>query len=151
MESEDADTLGATYVFLSKAEHAGRATPAPAFDPIFVFRLRYYACCLNTDPESAWANSAYSAGWDVVGWVVWTGDADRDKTYFETIKSRLAERYTAGAPETKNCIAHAIVEHLFESTPIRTFFSDWQDNPQLRPAYDGHALGHWRRHESPDG
>jgi len=102
MEGADADTLGATYVFLSKAEHAGRVTPALAFDPIYDFRLRYYVCCLKADPESAWANNADSAGWDLVGWIVWMWDADRDTTYFETIKSRLAELYTAGAPETKS-------------------------------------------------
>jgi hypothetical protein len=136
MESEDADTLGATYEFLSKAEHVDRVTPTLSFDPAFDFMLRYYEFCLKTDPQSQWANSAYSAGGDLVGWFVWMWDEDRDKKYFEAIKSRLAELYSSGSPELKRCIEHSIIEHLFERKPIRKFFADWQDNPQLRPAYE---------------
>ena len=136
MESEDTDTLGATYVFLSKAEHVERVTPPLSFDPVFDFMLRYYEFCLKADPQSKWANSAYSAGGDLVGWFVWMWDEDRDKKYFEAVKSRLAQLYISGSAELKKCIEHAIIEHLFERKPIRKFFSDWRENPQLRPAYD---------------
>ena len=136
MKSEDADTLGATYVFLSKAQHTHRVVPLLEFDPVFAFTLRYYEFCLKTNPESKWANSAYSAGADLVGWFVWMWDEGRDKRYFETIKSRLAELYISGSPERKKCIEQAIIEHLFERKPIRKFFSDWKANPQLQPAYE---------------
>ena len=135
MESKDTDTLGATYVFLSKAEHVERVTPALSFDPVFDFMLRYYEFCLKTDPQSNWADSAYFAGADLVGWFVWMWDEDRDKKYFEAIKSRLAELYSSGSPELKKCIEHAIIEHLFERKPIRKFFEDWKNDPQLQPAY----------------
>lgn len=136
MESKDTDALGATYVFLSKAEHADRVTPPLEFDLVFDFMLRYYEFCLKSNPNSKWANSAYSAGGDVVGWFVWMWDEGRNKKYFEAIKSRLAELYISGSPELKKCIEHAIIEHLFERKPIRKFFGDWQDNPQLRTAYE---------------
>lgn len=136
MKSEDADTLGATYVFLSKAEHVDRVTPPLSFDPVFDFMLRYYEFCLKTNPQSKWANSAYSAGGDLVGWFVWMWDEGRDKKYFETIKSHLEQLYLPGSPELKKCIEHAIIEHLFERKPIRKFFSDWSNNPQLQPAYE---------------
>lgn len=136
MESTDTDTLGAVYVFLSKAEHTDRVTPPLEFDPIFDFMLRYYELCLRENPDSKWANSAYSAGGDLVGWFIWMWDEGRDRKYFEAIKFRLAKLYIAGPPELKKCIEHAVIEHLFERKPIRRFFSDWKDDQQLRPAYD---------------
>jgi len=132
----DADAFGATYVFLSKAEHVGRVTPPLDFDSVFQFMLRYYEFCLKTNPESKWANSNYSAGWDLVGWFVWMWDEKREKKYFDSIKAMLKEVYIAGCPELKKCIEHAIVEHLFERKDIMAFFRDWRDNAQLRPAYE---------------
>lgn len=135
-ESVDADALGATYVFLSKAEHVDRVTPPLSFDPVFDFMLRYYEICLKSNPDSKWANNSYSAGWDLVGWFVWMWDEKRDKKYFEAVKSLLEKLYLAGDAELKKCIEHAIIEHLFERKPIQKFFGDWRDNPQLRPAYE---------------
>lgn len=136
MESNDADTLGATYVFLSKPKHVSRVDPPLSFDTVFHFMLKYYEFCLKTNPQSKWANSAYSAGGDLVGWFVWMWDEGRDTKYFEAIKSRLAELYVSGSPEQKKCIEHAIIEHLFERKPIRKYFSDWKTSPQLQPAYE---------------
>jgi len=136
MSSEDADTLGATYVFLSKPEHVSRVVPPLMFDPVFNFMLRYYSLCLKTNPQSEWANSAYSAGGDLVGWFVWMWDEGREAKYFELIKSRLAEIYVSGSPELKKCLEHSIIEHLFERKPIRKFFIDWKADPRLRPAYE---------------
>jgi hypothetical protein len=135
-EDADADAFGATYVFLSKAEHTGRVAPPLEFDPVFHFMLRYYEFCLKTNPESKWANSSYSAGLDLVGWFVWMWDEKREEKYFESIKAMLEKVYVAGGPEIKKCIEKAVVEHLFERKDIRAFFSDWRDNPQLRPAYE---------------
>lgn len=136
MDRQDADSLGATYVFLSKAEHTDRVTPPLEFDPVFDFMLRYYEFCLKTNPQSEWANNAYSAGWDLVGWFVWMWDEKRDKRYFEAMKCMLAKLYLAGGPELKKCIEHAVVEHLFERKDIIAFFGDWRENSQLRPAYE---------------
>jgi hypothetical protein len=63
-------------------------------------------------------------------------DEKRDKKYFEAIKSLLEKLYLTGEAELKKCIEHAIIEHLFERKPIRKFFSNWRDDPQLRPAYE---------------
>jgi hypothetical protein len=136
MESKDTESLGATYVFLSKAEHVDRVTPPLAFDPVFDFLLKYFEFCLTANPKSERANSAYSAGYDLVGWFVWMWDEKRDKKYFEAIKSLLSRLYVSGTPELKKCIEHGIVEHLFERKAIRNFFGDWKDDPNLRPAYE---------------
>lgn len=136
MESTDVDTLGATYVFLSKPEHVERVVPLLSFDSVFEFMLRYYEFCLRDNPQSKWANSAYSAGHDLVGWFVRMWDEGLDRRYFDIIKSRLSSIYISGSRELKTCIENGIIEHLFEKEPIRNFFSDWKSDPQLRPAFE---------------
>ena len=136
MASENADIMGATYEFLWKPEHVERVVPPLQFDEVFDFMLHYYEFCLKKNPTSEWANSSYSAGTDLVGWFVSMWDEGRDKKYLKRIKSHLADLYTSGSAELKKCIEHAIIEHLFERKPIRKFFSDWQDDPRLRPAFE---------------
>jgi hypothetical protein len=66
MDRQDAETLGATYVFLSKPEHVQRIAPPLPFDVVFDFVSKYYEFCLTTNPQSRWANSSFSAGADLV-------------------------------------------------------------------------------------
>src|ERR1700675_1626919 len=136
MKRKDTDTLGATYAFLSNGEQVQRVGPPLSFDDVFEFLLRYYEFCLTTDPDSAWANDRYSAGWDLVGWFTSLWDEQRDGKYLQAIKSLLATLYVTGTPELKKCIEHAVMEHLFERNAIQEFFSEWRDNPQLHPAYE---------------
>jgi hypothetical protein len=149
MESSDADTLGATYVFLSKPEHVARINPPIEFDSVFNFMLRYYIFCMKENPKSAWANSNYSAGADMVGWFVSLWEEKRDERYFEKIKASLEELYINSPADTRKCVEHAVVEHLFERKAVRRFFSNWQHNPQLRPAYDEGMLWVRRGGQSP--
>jgi hypothetical protein len=136
MKSEDVDTLGATYAFLSKPPQVQRVSPSLEFDEVFDFLLRYYEFCFRHDPKSRWANSRYSAGWDLTGWFTQMWDEKRDRKYFDAIKSMLEKLYLSGVPELKKCIEHSVMEHLFERKAIRKFFEDWSRNPLLRPAYD---------------
>jgi hypothetical protein len=140
MDSEDIDTLGATYVFLSNAACVRRIHPALSFEQVFNFTQLYYLQCLRKDPDSDWANSRYSAGWDMVRWFVSMWDDKRESKYFELLKSSLAELYREGPPDLRSCIGVAIIEHLFEREAIRNFFGDWKDDPELRTAYDAGIL-----------
>jgi hypothetical protein len=76
------------------------------------------------------------AGTELVGMFVWMWDEGRDRRYFVEVKSRLAGLYVEGSSDVRRAIEHAVIEHLFEREPIREFFSDWRDDPRLRPAYD---------------
>jgi hypothetical protein len=136
MNSEDIEELGATYGFLSNAAQIRRVSPVLEFDEVFDFMLRYYELCLVTDPKSKWANSRYSAGWDLTGWFIQMWDEKRNTKYFQSIKSLLEKLYVTGDPELRKCIEHSVMEHLFERKPIRKFFEDWAHNPQLRSAFD---------------
>ena len=136
MKSEDADTLGATYAFLCNPDCVRRVSPLLSFDEVFVFMLHYYEFCLRTDPKSQWANSRYSAGWELTRWFVKLWHEKREVKYFQAIKSLLERLYITGDRELKTCIEHAIVEHLFEIKAIRDFCRDWRDNVQLQTAYE---------------
>jgi hypothetical protein len=141
---DDPDVRGAAYGFLRSA-HASRVRPELSFDEIFDFFLRYFDWCITVDPApGAWANTRYSAGWDLVGWFFRLWDESRDKKYLERIKFQLAELYKSGAEDRKKSIEHAIIEHLFERKQIRKFFADWKNDPDLRPAYEEGML--WVTH-----
>jgi DNA-binding transcriptional MerR regulator len=51
------------------------------------------------------------------------------------LKKWLAKLYTAADEGLRLCIVHATLEHLFERKDIRKYFSDWQQDPVLAPAY----------------
>lgn len=149
MASDDGDVRGATYAFLHSA-HAQRVRPELSFDDVFDFTLNYYDWCISTDPApGGWANTRYSAGWDLVGWFCGLWDQQRDKKYFERIKARLANLYKTGDADLKKSIEHAMIEHLFERKPIRKFFADWDKDPDLKPAHDEGMLWVAHRGTSP--
>lgn len=149
MRSEDADILGATYAFLSNAAQVQRVSPPLPFEEVFHFMLRYYEFCFRNDPKSRWANSRYSAGWDLAGWFSQMWDQEENKKYIHQVKSFLERLFVTGTPELRRCIEHSVIEHLFEREPIRKFFEDWAHNPQLRPAYDEAKLWIERGGRSP--
>jgi hypothetical protein len=132
--------LGATYSVLMNAKVIQRIAPSLSFDEVFGFFLRYYEFCLKNDPHGEWVDNRFTAGCDFVSVFVSSWDEGRDKKYFQEMKSLLRRLYIEGPGELKNSIEQAIVEHLFERSDIREFFSDWRDNPQLRPEYDAGKL-----------
>ncbi len=144
MASKDPDVLGATYGFFHSSA-ASRVGPALSFDEVFDFTLRYFEWCIRTDPAPVgWANTRYSAGWDLVGWFFGLWDQSRDRNYLKKIKTRLAGLYKTGDADLKKSIEHAIIEHLFERKQVREFFADWENDPDLKPAYDEGVL--WVTH-----
>lgn len=135
MASHDPDVRGATYGFFHSA-HTTRVTPELSFDEVFDFTLNYYEWCIKTDPApGGWANTRYSAGWDLVGWFSALWNQQRERKYFEEIKLRLADLYKNGNADLRKAIEHAIIEHLFERKQIRRFFADWERDPCLKSAY----------------
>jgi hypothetical protein len=136
MTSDDVEVLGATCTLLMDARLVQRIRPSLPFDEVFAFFLRYYEFCLKQDPHGEWVDDRFSAACDIVSTFVSWWDDRRNKVYFDKIKSLLSHLYIEGTPELKRSIEQAIVEHLFERDDIRQFFSDWNEDPRLRPAYD---------------
>jgi hypothetical protein len=61
MQHKDPDVLGAIYGLLHSV-HLKRIQPALNSDELFDFLFTYYKFCLETDPDSEWANGRYLGG-----------------------------------------------------------------------------------------
>jgi hypothetical protein len=149
MESPDLDVRGALYSVIADADLVTRVKPALGFDDCFDFVVSYLEQCMVEDPKSEWADSRYSAGRQLVTWIIhfWESkEIPREKLL--EIKGRLAALYTEGDEDTQDALVNAVLEHLFEKQELVAFFEDWKDDRNLAKAY-GDALA-WIK-EAPPG
>src|SRR5262245_17376111 len=68
LEADDIDVLGAVYALVADPSKAKRINPPLAVEEVSAFLQRYFSRCLREDPKSEWADSSYTAGWDIVRW-----------------------------------------------------------------------------------
>lgn len=130
--SEDLEALGALYHAVTEPSFCDRVTPPLTNDDVFPFLRAYLARCLREDRDGDWANSRYSAGWDLVGWI----KHDReDPELLAEWKAWLEPIYRDGTPEIRECLITATLEHAFEEPRIAAFFADWKSDPLLAEAY----------------
>lgn len=137
MSSQNIDVLGVVYFLIHEKKHYIRVLPHLTFDDYHAFQMRYFERCLREDPQSEWADSRYSAGWDIVGWFkgLWE-DKSVPRGAIAELRDWLKNLYTTGSSELQRCLITATFEHLFEDRPIRKFFKDWQEDPTMRDAYN---------------
>ena len=142
MKSGDIEILGYAYSMLDDARF--RITPALSLDEYIEFLEHYYGRCFRENPQGEWADSSYSAGWDLVHVFVrlWD-DEEVPRSVLAGLKEWLAAVYRDGDERLQTCIKHATLEHLFERTPIKKYFSSWKDDPVLTEAFREASL--WRR------
>jgi hypothetical protein len=136
MSSDDAETLGASYVLLITPLYSNRIEPRLSFEQYKTFLLDYYERCFRDNPQGEWVSSRYVAGWDLVRWFMslWRdGEIPRDA--LKEIKAWLARMYRSGDEAVRICIINATLEHLFEDRKVAKFFGDWRDDAVLGPAY----------------
>lgn len=143
IKSEDIEVLGHVYLVLNDSRF--HTDPPLSRDEYQKFAMHYYSRCLLENPDGEWSDSRYSAGWDIVRWFVqlWD-DAQVPRSALTEIKQWLERLYRESDGALRKCIVTATVEHLFEREEIRGFFTDWKNDPVLKPAYDEGAL--WVAH-----
>lgn len=136
MSSGDIEVLGAVYTFIMDSKNSQRVDPPLLYDDYQRFLLNYYERCLREDPQSSWADSRYSAGWDLVNWFsyIWQ-DNNIPRSGVAELKQLLARLYREGDEKLRTCIVTATLEHLFEQKSIRKYFQDWRNAPVLGTAY----------------
>ena len=137
MNDPNIEILGIVYSFILDTSCAQRIEPALEFDDYHHFLLRYYERCFRENPESAWADSRYSAGSDLVNWFgkVWH-DKQLPRFAIDELKEMIGRLYKEGDRELRTCITTATLEHLFEQAQIRKYFADWRKDPVLSNAYN---------------
>ena len=136
MSDGDINVLGAVYTFIMDSKNNQRVEPPLLYADYQRFLLSYYERCFREDPQSAWADSRYSAGWDLVNWFshIWQ-DNNIPRSGVAELKDLLARLYREGDEKLRTCIVTATVEHLFEQKAIRKYFEDWRKDPVLDTAY----------------
>lgn len=136
MDSEEAEVLGAIYVFLAKSGISA-VTPPLTRNQYHDFLERYYERCLREDPTGEWVCSRYQAGWDIVNWfmAVWN-TREVPPAEIGAIKRWIEGIYLSGDEDLRLCLETATLEHLFEVAKVRKYFSDWQRKATLAAAYD---------------
>ena len=135
MGSSDMEVLGALYHTITDRRFSSRIDPPLSFDEYQSFARVYFGRCFRESPNGTWSDSRYSAGWDLVNWIVslWK---DEHRRAVDEWKAWLGEMYKQGDEELRTCIVTATLEHLFEQRGMLKHFADWKADPVLAIAYD---------------
>jgi len=136
MRLPDIEVRGCLCSMLFEQERVKRIKPPLDFDDYFRFVIPYLEQCIEENPDSEWAESRYSAGSDLVHWIVrfWK-DESVPRTKIADIKQRLAELYKRGNAGVRDAVLNAVLEHLFQYSGLADFFKDWQADPVLASVY----------------
>lgn len=142
VSSDDIQVMGAVYSLLSNPRQVARIHPPLQLVEVGVFLQRYFERCIRDNPESEWADSRYSAGWDVTGlFTNWWNDSRVPREYLSAWKAWLMNLYLDGTAEMRECIETATLEHILEVQGTKAFFADWLKDPVLAAAYRRSAEG----------
>jgi len=150
MRSGELEALGALYHLLMAGQRRPQIEPPLEFDDYHQFLMRYYERCIREDPKSKWADSRYSAGWDLVNWLTSVWKEGRTEAFSEW-KRWLEDLYKSGDSDVRECLVNATLEHLFENRRLAKEFSGWKDDPLLGDAYRAALEWSARGGESPLG
>jgi hypothetical protein len=136
MTTTDVDAMGALYALLSEPGQVARIKPSIDKYEVSAFLRRYFERCITENPESEWADSRYSAGWDIARWLKhWTKSKDLDSDELAEWATWLGELYKKGDSAIQLSIETAILEHVLDDPAIAQLFADWPKDPQLADGY----------------
>ncbi len=131
--SDDIEILGFTHALLS--DRRFRIDPPISLSSYVSFTKHYFARCIRENPDGEWSDSRYIAGGTLVNIFasLWR-DASVPRAVLLDLKNWLAALYREGDAALRTSIVHATLEHLFEQSDIREFFSDWEKDASLAEA-----------------
>lgn len=132
--SDDIEILGLTQVLIHKGSF--RIEPPISLREYIDILKHYFERCLRENPDGDWADSSYTAGMDMVNIFasLWR-DSSVPRDTVNELKTWLGHLYKDGDQRIRTCLVQATLEHLFEQTDIRNFFSDWKRDPVLAVAH----------------
>jgi hypothetical protein len=134
MKTDDIHAMGALYHLLSEVTQCSRIHPPPSRDEVVPFLRRYFSRCINEDPQSAWADSRHSAGWDLANLLRCHEKTSENEELLEW-SDWLADLYRAGSSAVRLAVETAILEHILDKEELRRSFSGWLKDPELAPAF----------------
>jgi hypothetical protein len=136
METEDIEATGALMSLLADKKHFQRIDPPLAFQEYFPFATHYYERSIGENPDGEWSDSRTTAGWDFAKWFIhlWENRPTYDSETSD-LKSLLRRLYEGGSQELRSALVTSVLEHLFQRPDIADYFTDWENEPLLNPAY----------------
>jgi len=136
MRSDAIQVQAALVALIS--EHEDRIDPPLEGKTVFDFCLSYYKRSFLENPsDGEFTGNRTVEGYDLQKWFkdLWANRIG-NMELIEEIKKMITETYKSGDDGFKYAIETAVLEHLFEQTDIANHFSDWQNDPILRPGYE---------------
>ena len=101
-----------------------------------VFENYYRDCLVQDIRDGDYVPNRYVAGYELANWfkTLWN-DPFVPREHLSRIKGMLRDLYLANE-NLRVPIADAVLEHLFEITEVREFFSDWKSDPKLVEGFE---------------
>jgi hypothetical protein len=142
MATSDLHAMGALYALISEPEQCSRIHPPLDKYEVDAFLRRYFERCILEDPESEWADSRSSAGWDIARWLKhWTKSKDFASEELAEWAKWLAELYKRGDGAIQLSIETTILEHVLDEPAIAELFANWRSDPALAAGYQRSVHG----------
>jgi len=136
MKSDDIEVLGAVFELMNGPDHHRRITPHPVLDDYLDFNLKYYARCIQDDPEGEWCDSRYLACHSFTNWLkhLWR-DEGVERQVIWRMKEFVEGIYLAGGSEIKEAVILGMLEHLLGEKEYRDLFADWETREEFSSAF----------------
>jgi hypothetical protein len=142
MSTSDVHAMGALYDLVSEPEQSSCINPPLDSHDVSAFLRRYFERCILEDPESEWADSRHSAGWDIARWLTyWSKSNDFDADELSGWVKWLGELYKRGDEAVQLSIETAILEHILDEPALAGLFADWLNDPALAAGYQRSLQG----------
>jgi hypothetical protein len=136
MATTDLEAMGALYALLSEPAQVARIRPPIDKLEVSAFLRHYFERCITENPQSEWADSRYSAGWDIAGLLKhWTKSKDLDSNELAEWARWLGELYKKGDDAIQLSIETATLEHVLDEPEVAELFADWLSDPTLAEGY----------------
>jgi hypothetical protein len=137
MQTDDIEAMGALMNLLTEEKHVHRVEPPVALEDYYAFVALYYERCLSENPDGEWSDSRTTAGWDFAKWFVQLWDDESvSRDVLSNLRVMLEKTCKNRGTEICNALVTAVLEHLFQRSEIKDYFSSWKDDPKLAAAYN---------------
>jgi len=135
MDSGDLLTWSAVYELTRQAW--SRIQPEIPADEMVEFMRRYLLRCVEENPPSGdYLHGGYEAAWELAACLKhWREQGGKSAKTLRGIALDLDKIYRRGDDATKNRVLCGVLEHAFEDAALRSYFADWDRDPELREAY----------------
>jgi hypothetical protein len=133
LTTQDPDALSVVYEAISKKWHqvSGGLSPEIYFELVsLLFRV-----ALREAPRSDYGLSKYDAATIYSAFLVQCANDPNTLQLLRAAAADLEQLYRTGDEAQKRCVVDGVLEHVFSNPVIRSTFSVWGQDPDLRVAY----------------